>query len=474
MTSGGKRAGAPPAEAYSPRRRSALVFVGTGTSGAYHAGVLRALHEAGTKIDLVAGQGMGAVSAMLAAVDMGPTLWSDGGLWRPKAVAHLYSWHPVLQILGVGAAVAVVLVLAPLVLVAAGLLVFALDFAGQMVGLSGGGLAADFAGLATAAFQPTALATWVPRLVVAALGAAGALAVAASAASVRGRRRRGPLWRRLIPTPLSSTSAVSHCWSTLWASMQGASDLRQPTARDLARRYTVLLAENLGQPGFRELVLGVHDLDTHRDMIFALVTDDRRASLTRRETTAETDARRAEVIDLCGFAQEHVADAIAAALSVPVVTSPHPTTFAADGAWRGETHRLCDRPGVLHRLVDELFALGVEQIVLVSAAPEVAAPHSLAAPRLDGRGLIGEYVQATEAATVRDVVRQARVRGTHLHLIRPTHNPIGPFDFRGGFDDRSDRLQSVAELVARGYEDAYRQFVEPVMAPSGDRIGTNP
>jgi len=35
------------ASAYSPRRRTALVLSGTGTAGAYHAGVLMALHEAG-------------------------------------------------------------------------------------------------------------------------------------------------------------------------------------------------------------------------------------------------------------------------------------------------------------------------------------------------------------------------------------------------------------------------------------------
>ena len=38
---------------YSPHIRTALVLTGTGTAGAYHAGVLRALHEA----DLLAMRG---------------------------------------------------------------------------------------------------------------------------------------------------------------------------------------------------------------------------------------------------------------------------------------------------------------------------------------------------------------------------------------------------------------------------------
>ena len=48
---------------------------------------------------------------------------------------------------------------------------------------------------------------------------------------------------------------------------------------------------------------------------------------------------------------------------------------------------------------------------------------------------------------------------------------IDAFDFNGGFDDRSDRVQPLAELMTQGYEDAYHQFVEPVVGASGDRVG---
>ncbi len=470
MTGGGKRPVAPPAEPYSPRRRSALILVGTGTSGAYHAGVLRALHEAGTKIDVVAGQGMGAVSALLAAIDAGSRLGDEGGFWRRAAVGRLYPWHPSLRMLGGGLAAAAVLMAVPLVLVVIGLFVFGADFAGQMVGVSHGGLAADFSRLAAAALAPPVLPTWLPRLLVVTLGGAG-LAAAVAAATTASGRYRVPLWRRAIPSPLAAAPAVEHCWSAVWDFLRGASDVRQPPERELARRCTEVLTENLGQPGFRELVIVAHDLDTHRDVIFALVPEGRRPSLTRRQTLADTDVRRGSVVDLCSFAGEHLADAVAAALAVPVVTDAHPMTYATDSFWRGETHRLCDRPAALHRLVDELSVLGVEELILVSAAPEVATPHALASPRLDARGRIGAYLQATEAACVHDVVGAAQARGAHLHLIRPAHNPVGPFDFKGGFDDRSNRWQAVSELIARGYEDAYRQFVEPIMGPSGDAVG---
>jgi hypothetical protein len=54
-----------------------------------------------------------------------------------------------------------------------------------------------------------------------------------------------------------------------------------------------------------------------------------------------------------------------------------------------------------------------------------------------------------------------------VFLIQPAHNPIGPFDFEGAYDERSDRYQSLHELVDRGYEDAYRQFIEPVVGDEG-------
>ena len=57
-----------------------------------------------------------------------------------------------------------------------------------------------------------------------------------------------------------------------------------------------------------------------------------------------------------------------------------------------------------------------------------------------------------------------------VYAIRPMHNPVGPLDFRGVYDERSDRHFAVAELVDRGYEDAYRQFIDPVVAAGGDRI----
>jgi hypothetical protein len=286
------------------------------------------------------------------------------------------------------------------------------------------------------------------------------------------RRQRGSFWWRAVRGPLLKGPAIAHCWRVLWDLLGGAAQVKQPAPRELAQRYIELLAENIGQPGFRELVIVAHDLDVHRDLVFALVAEPRRRDLIHRPSTAAADARRAEVIDLSGLGRAHLADAIAAALAVPVATEPHAITFAPDAYWRGETHRLCDRPGSLLRLLEELVSLGVEQAVVVSAAPELSGPHTLAAGRLDGRGRMGEFLQSSEAAAVRDAARAAHPQILRVFTVRPAHNPIGPFDFSGGYDERSDRRQSLTELMSRGYEDAFYQFVEPVVGASGEKVGS--
>jgi hypothetical protein len=254
----------------------------------------------------------------------------------------------------------------------------------------------------------------------------------------------------------------------VWGLVRGASALHEPPRADLVRRYTEMLSENLGQPGFRELLLVVHDIDAQRDLIYALVGETTARQLVRRSTSEAADARRAEVIDLSGVSRDQLADAISAALSVPLATDWHALQFAPDSYWRGETHRLCDRPGSLVRVVDELIELGVDQIVLVSAVPEAPRPHALADARIDVTGRLGEYVQSAEAAVLRDTT--TTTPGVRIFTIRPEHNPIGPFDFRGGYDDRSHRRMPLVELLDRGYSDAYCQFIEPVVGASGEEI----
>jgi patatin-like phospholipase len=463
---------APAHEPYSPQRRTALVLSGTGTAGAYHAGVLRALHEAGVKLDIVAGRGVGVVGALFAAVDGAQRLWDDKGFWRADGVERLYQWRLVPQLIVWALAVSLAIVAIPIAAVALGLIVFPIDFLLKIVGVGrAAGLVGAYVRLAEAAFAPEALPTWLPRLVFLVLGGAGAVAVADGwiAARRAGSRSPGAMWWRALRAPISTSQAIEHCWRVMWDLVRGATQLKGPTPAELGRRYAEMLAENIGQPGFRELIITVHDADAHRDLLFAMVGEHRRRDLIRRSTSDAAEARRAEVFDLAGVARDHLPDAVAAALTIPLATEWHRVAFAADAYWRGETHRLCDRPAGLIRLMDELIDLGAEQIILVSAAPESPGPHALASPRIDGRGRLGEYLQSAEAAIIRDAT--TTTGGVRIFTVRPAHNPIGPFDFSGGYDDRSHRRQGLGELINRGYEDAYHQFIEPVVGASGDRVG---
>jgi hypothetical protein len=220
-----------------------------------------------------------------------------------------------------------------------------------------------------AAFEPGALPTWLPRLVVLVLGSVGVAALVAGWAGGGTRRQRGPFWWRILRPPLSSLQAVEQCWRVMWDLLRGAAQLKEPTPLELSRRFTELVAENIGQPGFREMVLAVHDLDAHRDLVFTLVAQARRRDLLRRSTIEEAEERRAGVFDLSGVAREYLPDVVAGALAVPVASEPSTLRFAPEAFWRGETHRLCDRPASVARVLEELIDLEVEQILLVSAAP---------------------------------------------------------------------------------------------------------
>ena len=465
-----------PERLYSTRLRTAVVLTGSGTAGAYHAGVLRALHEAGVRIDLVSGRGMGAVSAMFAAVDGGGRLWEPSGIWKGATATTFYRWRSALAAAAIALLAAGAALLFPFLLLAIALAVSLAAFLLTLVGFAdaGSALTTGFVARLQSWFAPDALPTVVPRLVLlAVLVAAATLVVSlllhASRARARRRARRGVLWR-LIGAPLSSRATVETFASALWTLIRGAAPLQQPRDSELGRRYIELLADNLGQPGFRELLVIVHDLDARQDLVMAFLAEQHRARFFGRLLGPGHASRAAEAFDLSGVARDHAFDALVASLSLPVATEPHLVTFAAEGPWKGETHRVCDRPGALARVLEETAAAGAEQVILLAATPRPGRPHELTAKRADVRGLAGEEVTAFESAGLRDVLEQFAGRFAGFYVVRPDHNPVGPLDFDGAYDERSDRRHTLRELVDRGYEDAYRQFIDPVVGASGERI----
>ena len=463
-----------PRDSYSPERRTALLFTGTGADGAYHAGALRALQEAGVKLDVVGGRGMGALAAVLAAVDGGSQLWEAGGFWRAPILADLYRWRWPFTVMR-WLAIALIAVLAiPAAVILVGLIVYPIALLLGMAGLDAGAQVVEaFVGSLSRAFAPPMLPTWIPRL--ATLLSTAALIVLAAGAwlawwrSKLYRRSAGSRMWTLLGSPIDAGAAIRHATDTVWRLLKGGAAIKTPQADDLSRRYAELLAENLGQPGFRELLLVVHDLDANRDLVFGLVRDPFRRMLFPAPGSVSA-SRRAEAHDLSAGMQGFLADVLAAALTLPGVSEARLVQFAPDAYWRGETHRLTDRPASIARLLEEAAAAGVEQVLVVAATPEPPGPHELRPPRLDGLGRVGEQIASSEAAGLSDAIRHLHHRFQGLYLIRPSHNPIRPLDLTGAYDERSDRVQSLEELMERGYEDAYRQFIEPFLGASGERM----
>jgi hypothetical protein len=466
----------PSRDAYSPLSRTALLFTGSGTAGAYHAGVLRAFQEAGVKIDLVAGTGMGVASAVFAAIDGGSRLWGADGIWRSPLASRYYRVRPAIRAAAWALAVSLSVVLLPLVALVLGLVVYPLGFLVELAGVASGGIAARaYTSLVQTAFDPAFLPSVLPRALLVSLALfVGTVGVLGLTVLIRGRGLRrddAPLWWRVIGAPLSSEGAEQAISRGLWQLVGGAAGARRPGPVDLSRAYTELLRENLGQPGFRELLLTVHDLDMRRDFVFAMLGDRHRRDFFRASEGPGGDRRLSEGFDLAGVSRDHLMDAVLAGASLPVATGIQLIGFPPESYWCGEVHRASSRPGALDRLLDELPLAGIEQVIVVAPFPETEGPHRLTVPRSDWRGRVSDYLAGADAAALRSSVAAFRPFRS-LHVIGPAYNPVGPLDVGGTYDQRSDRFVALGELMDRGYEDAYRQFIDPVIGASGERLET--
>jgi len=107
-------------------------------------------------------------------------------------------------------------------------------------------------------------------------------------------------------------------------------------------------------------------------------------------------------------------------------------------------------------------------LVVVAPSASGARPHELSGGRTELRGRLGEQLAGFESASLRDALAQSADRFAAVFVIRPAHLPLMALDFGGVYDERSDRTQTVGELADRGYEDAYRQFIEPVVGAGAE------
>ena len=463
---------------YLPKRRTALVFTGSGTTGAYHAGVLRALDESGVKIDLVVGSGIGVVTAAFAAVGGGPKLYGPDGFWARVRWSSFYRLRPTvrlaLSLLGVSFAIIALPVLLGLLL---GILSALLLIADRV----SPGVASR--ALALLWVAPERLSG--PYLAAQALPvfALALLAVVATAVVYLRDRRR---FAEAFESFLDAAPGLERLKRSLWAVARGAAlSGGAPSDAELGRRYVALLAENLGEPGFRELVLRAADLDRGDALAFVLLRDGHGFA------SAAHEGALADAVDLrVGGNDALLFDALATGLLCPMAMPLRRVSFPRGAVHAGETHRLTDATFAGGSGIREALAAGAEQVIVVTGVPEAVVPLARRRgplARLDGAVRALERRAAEE---VDDAWRVNRMLGSlgsrggngrgswedpasgrtyseiDLWAIRPDRRALGPMELDGASDPSTEVLQTTDDLLELGFRDAYRQFVEPVVGQS--------
>ncbi|HET7292346.1 MAG TPA: patatin-like phospholipase family protein [Vicinamibacteria bacterium] len=472
-----------PSREYSPKRRTAAVFAGVGTAGAYHAGALRALDESGVKVDLVVGSGAGTIAAAFAAVAGGPKLYGDDGFWAGIGWGRLYrlrlGLRTTLALLAASYGVfllplAVALVagaLSPLVLIVDLLLPGLFTRASAAVGATPGILRGPYlAALAAPVF---------------------ALCLVASVAAIRLRLRAGRRWLEALESPVDVERGRERLVRALWEIARGPTLSKDPPAEpELGKRYVALAAENLGQPRFRELILRAADVETGGVLDFVLLEDAHRTSFG----AARARGPRSRLDGLPGAVDlrspDHDVlffDAVMTGLLSPFVAQSRRVGFPKGGLHGGEIHRLADATLAGGTGVAEALAAGAEQVILVASVSEdTEAPARRRGPRahVDGAlALLERQALEREIESAERINRMVQTLGHDtpggrawqdpatgrlfrefsLYVIRPARRGLLPLEWDGAQDPGTEVLETPADLMERGYKDAYRLFVEPVV-----------
>ena len=208
----------------------------------------------------------------------------------------------------------------------------------------------------------------------------------------------------------------------------------------------------------------------NRDLVFGLVRDPYRRMLFPAPGSVSA-SRRAEAHDLSSGMQGFLADVLAAALSLPGCQRLATGAVRA-GCVLARRNASPERSAGEHRPADR------RSRGRGSGAGDDRRRDRRSRRARTNCGRRGSTASAASANRSRprkrrrlsDAIRHLHHRFQGLYLIRPSHNPIRPLDLTGAYDERSDRVQTLEELMERGYEDAYRQFIEPFLGASGERM----
>lgn len=472
---------------YQPKRRTALVFAGSGTSGAYHAGVLKALEEAGTKIDVVVGSGIGTVTAIFAAAGAGGKLYGPQGFWDGIGWGSLYRMRRPLRFVLFMMGVAFGVFLLPVALALLAGILFPVVLVAD---LAAPGLPARLLGdpwaAPTALRDPYIAALAMPVFILAASAIIGGLY-----ALLRHRRRIAELLESFI----DAGPGVSRLRQAL-SELSRVGSARASADAEIGRRYVSVVGENLGQPGFRELILHTADLDAGGTLPFVLLAEPHRSAfLQARSRSARSDDGQAVAVDLAAGGESMLFDAVVTGLLPPLATPVRRVSFPRRGLYGGEVHRLTESTLAGGCGLADAITAGAEQVILVTAVPQnPSAPrrrrglHALADATqalLERQGLEQDLGAAERVNRIvqtvghrledgsrawQDPATGRTFRDVAIYVVRPERRSIGPLEWDGVLDPATEVREETTDLIDLGYRDAYRLFIEPVLgAPEAPR-----
>ncbi|HET8646906.1 MAG TPA: patatin-like phospholipase family protein [Vicinamibacteria bacterium] len=469
---------------YSPRRRTALVLAGTGAAGAYHAGVLKALDESGVKLDLVVGSGAGAVAAAFAAVSGGEKLYGADGFWPGSTWPTFYRLKPSLRLAALLAGMAFGVLLLPVLLALVAGLLFPFYLLADLLAPA---LTARFVSalwvLPALMRTPYLAALSVPVFVLALAGL-----FVLGIAWLRHRRRLAEQFE----TWLDVRPGRRRLSDALWQVARGSAvSGRAPSEADLGRRFVSLAVENLGQPGFRELIVRAADLETGAPLPFVVLGPEGRQAFAG--ATAPGRRGRGEglpgAVDLAaeGYG-EMLFPAVMTGLLPPFTAGVCRVSFPKGGAFAGETHRLADATLCGGCGVAEALAAGAEQVIVAAPLPEVHNPglrrRGPRAAASSALATLERQAVETELSALERLNRAVETLGHRaedgrrawedpatgrvhrefsLYVVRPPRRSVGPLELDGVEDPATEVVETLDDLMEQGYQDAYRAFVEPVV-----------
>jgi predicted acylesterase/phospholipase RssA len=461
------------------------VLAGSGTAGAYHAGVVKALDESGVKVDVVVGSGAGTVGAVFAALAGGERLHGPAAFWRDVTWSDFYGLRAALRLFVLVLSIGFGVFLLPVLLAVFAGLFFPLFLVADLVAPAWTARMAETLMLVPAALRTPYLGALAAPTFVLSLTAA----VWTGVALLRDRRRLVEAFE----SPLTAVPLERRLRRDLLeVARQSALGDGQVAAGEVGRRCVAALVENLGQPGFRELVLRAADLETGAALSFVLLREPHRAAYLAARGRGRAGGASTVDLGARGYEPLLFPAVLAGLLPAPLAPAVR-VTFPRGGLFGAETHRLADGALAGGCGISEALRAGAEQVIVACAVPEEASlPLRRRGPHAAAEGLVATLERQSFERELEQTHRLNRLvetmghrtedgsrawedpatgrlyRDVAVYVVRPERRALGPLDFDGVLDRTREVLETTDDLVDQGHRDAYRLFLEPVLGAAPD------